>query len=79
MLDTCPTCGRPYPSLWKPTRICAACVKPILKGHKFTFGPDSRVRHRNCAEPDSYEVPKAAADETDVREARALMGLEPRS
>jgi hypothetical protein len=45
---TCPTCGRPFPSLWKPSRICAACTKPILKGHKFTFGPDSRVRHRNC-------------------------------
>jgi hypothetical protein len=53
-VGTCPTCGRPFPSLWKPSRICAACTKPILKGHKFTFGPDSRVRHRNCVEPDSY-------------------------
>jgi hypothetical protein len=58
----CPTCGRPFPSLWKPTRICAACTKPILKGHKFAFGPDSRVRHRNCAEPDSYAAPAASVE-----------------
>lgn len=46
MTDTCPTCGRPFPSLWKPARICATCTKPILKGHKFTFAsPDSKERH----------------------------------
>lgn len=75
MSDNCPTCGRPFPTLWKPARICAECTRPILKGHKFTFGPDSRVRHRNCAEPDAY-TKGDPQDEAEVRAARQLMGIE---
>ncbi len=74
MNDCCPTCGRPFPSLWKPQRICADCGRPILKGHKFTFGPDSKVRHRVCSDPDAYVKPEPTSD--DARDARRLMRLE---
>ncbi len=74
MSDACPTCGRPFPSLWKPARICADCGRPIRKGHKFRFGADSKVRHRVCADPIAYVA--AEPTEADAREARQLLRLE---
>ena len=51
--ECCPTCGRNL-NLAIPRRICAKCGKQISRYHKWQFGKDGRVRHRNCESPDSY-------------------------
>jgi hypothetical protein len=38
-------------------RLLAAAIEYLKR---FTFGPDSRVRHRNCEEPGSYAAPRVS-------------------
>jgi predicted amidophosphoribosyltransferase len=50
----CPTCHRPWDASKHAGRVCAGCGRQILRGHKFSFGEDGKVRHRHCDRPDSY-------------------------
>lgn len=52
-IECCSECGRPL-NLSIPRRICYTCKKQITRHHKWTFGTDGRVRHRNCKDPQSY-------------------------
>lgn len=50
--ERCPTCGQPV-GVWKATRICGVCQKPIRKGDKWHID-GSTVKHRVCDDPQSY-------------------------
>ena len=50
--ERCPTCRQSIPVT--PVRICSLCKQQIVRHDKWCFGPDSRVRHRHCDNPDDY-------------------------
>lgn len=55
----CRECGQRLPAT-QHRRVCAACGKPILRGHKYVF-VGSEVRHRTCEDPQSYTSPAPEA------------------
>ncbi len=59
--ERCPTCGQPV-GPWKPSRICALCGLPILKGHKWRI-EGSVIQHRMCKRPDAYETTPAPEEQ----------------
>ncbi|KKL06313.1 hypothetical protein LCGC14_2597310 [marine sediment metagenome] len=52
-VERCVTCRQPLPGQ-PPTRVCAGCEQTILRGDKYYFAADFRVRHRCCKCPDDY-------------------------
>lgn len=64
-MKRCPTCKQPISA--SPGRVCSECSFPILRHHKFYF-VESRVRHRNCADPTSYGTEPAAVAQAQLLE-----------
>lgn len=60
--------GRTYKSLLpqrsKNKRICATCIKPILKGHKWEINKHSQCVHRTCDYPEYRSVEEAPQPRT---------------
>ena len=50
----CPCCNKPFTP--EPVKVCMACHRPILRGHKYTIR-GGKLQHRHCAYPDSYLTP----------------------
>ena len=50
--ERCPTCKQPV--VLKHRRICWGCRQGIKIFHKWFFGEDGHIRHRDCTHPDRY-------------------------
>jgi hypothetical protein len=50
--ERCPECATRLAPI-KGARVCLLCARTITRHEKFIFTPIG-VRHRNCADPESY-------------------------
>jgi hypothetical protein len=53
-MKLCPLCHRPI--VRGPKRICSLCGKPIRQRDKWRIGPDGRLQHKDCSNPENHIV-----------------------
>lgn len=61
MTDRCPACKQPIKQPMPPQRICARCLRPIERHHKYQFVTTEHgytaLAHRHCDDPFCYSKP----------------------
>jgi len=54
MSKFCALCGQAI--VKGPKRICSLCGNPIKQHHKWRIGPDGRLQHKDCGDPELAAV-----------------------
>lgn len=55
-MKICPTCGQ---SIIAGHRICSRCGNPIRQRDKWRIGPDGRLQHKDCGDPEMRKESKS--------------------